>query len=219
MWGSVLSVSNKNSKDFFSTIKDHDENLIWQDSPEFWPFIISGLPFLIGGLLWGLFDLFFLMAVQSGDGAGSSDRFPLGLFFLVHSMPCWLGIGNQIRLFLVYPNTAYAITNKRVLIRGGFWGTDFRSIDHDRIADMSVNVNPIDTFFGSGTININTGTTTSNGRISYDKIKSVKNPYDVFRQLKTVSVDVKTDWQYPNNLRPDANNGYKTKYNPGDKES
>jgi hypothetical protein len=27
-------------------------------------------------------------------------------------------------------------------------------------------------------------------------------------------VDVKTDWNYPNALRPEENPGYRTKYNP-----
>jgi uncharacterized membrane protein YdbT with pleckstrin-like domain len=135
-------------------------------------------------------------------------------FFLMHLFPLWLSVANQVRLFLVFNNTYYSISNKRVLMRSGFFGTDFRSIDHDKVSDTSVNVGIIDNMFGTGSIFINTGRSDSNGRISYEKIQSVQNPYEAFKLLKTVSVDTKTDWNYPNANRPAENPGYNTKYDP-----
>ena len=41
---------------------------------------------------------------------------------------------------------------------------------------------------------------------------NISNPYDIFKKVKEVMVDIKTDYNYPNALRPDTNPGYKTKY-------
>ena len=43
---------------------------------------------------------------------------------------------------------------------------------------------------------------------------SIKKPCEVFKLLKGVSFDVNTDIHYPNELRPEDNKGYKTKYYP-----
>ncbi|MDR1494346.1 MAG: hypothetical protein LBT05_16755 [Planctomycetaceae bacterium] len=50
------------------------------------------------------------------------------------------------------------------------------------------------------------------------RFSGIENPYDVFRRIKEVSVDVKTDWNYPNANRPETNPGYQTKYTPKEKE-
>ncbi|NIQ02030.1 MAG: hypothetical protein GWM98_17830 [Nitrospinaceae bacterium] len=110
-----------NVKRFFENVRDADEELIWGGGSEFVPFVISGIPFLIFGIGWGAFDYFgFLQHADFKKEGGF-----LIPFFLIHLTPFWLAIGNQIRLFLVHGNTFYAITNKRVLLRSGFWGTDF----------------------------------------------------------------------------------------------
>jgi hypothetical protein len=46
----------------------------------------------------------------------------------------------------------------------------------------------------------------------HDTFKAIENPYAVFKQLKQVSMDIRTDIQYPNQYRPEDNPGYKTKY-------
>ena len=44
---------------------------------------------------------------------------------------------------------------------------------------------------------------------------AIDAPYDVDKLLKETTVDVKTDWNYPNKLRPAENPGYHTDYKPG----
>ncbi len=46
----------------------------------------------------------------------------------------------------------------------------------------------------------------------YDRWEAIQNPNEIFKQVKQVSVDIKTDYNYPNALRPPINPGYKTKY-------
>lgn len=40
----------------------------------------------------------------------------------------------------------------------------------------------------------------------------LENPYSLTEKLQKIVVDIKTDIQFPNNLRPAENDGYSTKY-------
>ena len=198
-------------KNQFDSVLDKDEKVLWHGKATFIPFVLSGLPLLGFGILWGFIDYGFIQKSLSSPNNLDITLIP---FFLLHLTPLWLGIGNFIRLFLVFTNTGYVITNKRVLLRTGFWGIDFKSVDYDKIQDAQVTVNPLERIFNVGSIRINSGFTNSRGVYAYDTIAAISDPYEVFRKIKTTSVNVKTDWNYPNKLRPDENPGYKTKYNP-----
>ena len=45
-------------------------------------------------------------------------------------------------------------------------------------------------------------------------LSHICRPYDVFRFFHRAEFDVKTDIEYPNRFRPDANPGYPTSYPP-----
>lgn len=206
----------------FKDVADSNEEFYWTGTPVFLPFVLSGVPFLICGLIWGAFDLFLFMTGATVKSRGNQLTGTGAKFFLlVHSAPFWLALFNMVRLYLVHGNTHYALTNKRIMIRTGFFGTDFRSIDYDQISDVEVVVGPIDTMFECGSINPFTGRdmmshTYRNSRSflqpTHGAFLCIKEPYQVFRLLKELSVNIKTDWQYPNALRPENNPGYNTKY-------
>ena len=197
----------------FHAVKDEDENFIWVGEPMFIPFLCTGIPFLIIGLIWGAMDYFgFIQHIISAKNGP-----PLGFiipFFALHLFPFWASILNILRLILVHKNTFYTITNKRVMMRSGFWGIDFNAIDYDKISDIQVTVNPLENILGVGTIRISAGKVNSKGSFLTDDFIAVQNPYEVFKKIKTVMVDIKTDWNYPNKLRPEENPGYNTKYEP-----
>jgi hypothetical protein len=197
----------------FEAIKELDETILWIGKPAFVPFIVQGIPFLLFGLMWGAFDLFFLMNIlKSGFGGMNWFLIP---FMLLHLFPFYGSILNMFRLVLVYPNVNYAITTKRIMIRSGFFGIDFKAVDFDKIQNMEVNVGPLEKLFSVGSIKIFSGETMSskNGmRSMYDTFKAIDNPYGVFKQLKQVSMDIRSDIQYPNQYRPEDNPGYRTKY-------
>jgi hypothetical protein len=68
-----------------------------------------------------------------------------------------------------------------------------------------------------GTIRFYSGRTESeDGVITklYDRWEAIFHPFEVFKQLKKVTVDIKTDLNFPNALRPETNPGYRTKYAP-----
>jgi hypothetical protein len=197
----------------FHEVKDADENFIWVGEPMFLPFLCTGIPFLIIGLIWGSIDYFGFIQHMGKAKSGPGLGFIIP-FFTLHLFPFWASILNMVRLILVHKNTFYTITNKRVMMRSGFWGIDFNAIDYDKISDVQVTVNPLENMLGVGTIRISAGKVTSKGNPLTDDFIAVESPYEVFKKLKTVMVDIKTDWNYPNKLRPEENPGYNTKYEP-----
>ncbi|MFA5199532.1 MAG: PH domain-containing protein [Candidatus Omnitrophota bacterium] len=206
-------LSPVNLPEQFRTVKDKDEEFIWVGEPNFTAFLTTGIPFLIVGLLWGAFDLGFIGAMSKMK-SGAPPLLLIIPFFALHLFPFWGSILNMLRLILVHKNTFYAITNKRVMMRSGFWGIDFNSIDFDKISDIQVTVNPLENMLGVGTLRFSAGKVSSKGNPLTSDFIAVKAPYEVFKKVKTVSVDVKTDWNYPNKLRPEENPGYNTKYDP-----
>lgn len=202
------------SAQLFDQVRDANENVLWAGRPAFLPFVASGIPFLVIGLIWFSFDFFgFIRPMLMGKGHAAPGFAGFMIpFFLLHLFPFWASVLNILRLALVHKNTAYAVTTRRVMFRGGFWGINFESIDFDQITDLQVNIGPIERSIGAGTISISTAAPTSNRTPLAKKFIAVPEPYDVFREIKKVSLDVKTDFEYPNKLRPSANPGYNTAY-------
>jgi hypothetical protein len=190
-------------------ILDTDEKVLWQGKPTFIPFVASGLPFLALGILWGMIDYGFIRQIFISPSGVQVTLIP---FFLLHLMPLWGSILNMLRLLLSFNNVTYAMTNKRILLRTGFWGIDFKSIDYDKVSDVQVTVNPLENLLRVGSVKINSGL--AGGTAVFDSMVAIADPYDIFKQLKTTSVNIKTDWNYPNKLRPAENPGYRTQYRP-----
>ena len=204
------------AEQFFTDIIDRDESIIWAGRPNFTTFMCSGLPFLAVGIVWGIIGFGFISgfldtAQRVGNGPPMLFIVP---FFIIWLFPCWGSPLYMVWLYLSHGNTAYAITNKRVMLRSGVFGIDYQTIDYDKIRDKQVNVGPIEKMFGVGSILFNTGEVGHKGHPMLKRFYGIENPYDVFRLLKETTVDVKTDWNYPNAKRPDANPGYRTKYEP-----
>ena len=199
----------------FEAIKDVDESILWIGKPAYVPYLAQGIPFLLIGLVWLAFDSMFILGMMS-NGLGGMGGF-ITIFMLFHLFPFWGSLLNMVRLMLVYRNVRYAITTKRVMLRSGFFGIDFKAVDFDKIQNLEVNVGPLEKMYNVGSIRIFSGEAahTKNGmRSLYDVFKAIPEPYAVFKQLKQVSMDIRTDMNYPNQMRPDENPGYKTTYKP-----
>lgn len=203
----------------FHDIIDGDESIIWTGRPNFTTFMCGGLPFLAVGMIWGIIDLGVIMSFMghwpAAGGMGPPMLFIVP-FFALHLFPCWGSVLYMFWLFFSHRNTAYAFTNKRVMMRSGVFGIDYQTIDYDKIRDYQVNVGPMENIFGVGSILFNTGEISQKGHPMLKRFSGIDNPYSVFRLLKETTVNVKTDWNYPNAMRPDTNPGYRTKYDPHD---
>jgi hypothetical protein len=195
----------------FEAVTEPGEKVLWTGRPVFWPFVLHAVPILIFGAIWGLMDLGILG--KAATSKGHVDLFLFGFGFL-HAFPAWGSLLYAAYLVMVHGNTAYAYTNRRLLMRSGVVGTSFTSVDYDRIQELDVTVGVIERLFGVGTVRAYCGRNTSKGARIYDQFVSIANPYDVFRAIKGVEVDVKTDWNFPNAMRPAVNPGYRTDLKP-----
>lgn len=190
-------------------VLDQSEKVVWEGTPSFWPFVLGrSIPTVLFGLVWMLFVIAFFFTSPLGVIVLFTPHFWIGIFMI---------FGPTIYGFLVYKHTHYAITDKRVIFQKGWIGRDFEMVDFDQMTNAEVNVGLVDKLFGhskTGSILISTaGSLTYTRRGAVQKpyvLNSISDPYEVFKFLKKVSHDVKTDIQYPNQLRPDVNPGYKT---------
>lgn len=78
------------------------------------------------------------------------------------------------------------------------------------VSNVNVRVGLSDKIFKVGDIYI---TGTFKAQVLWD----VEKPYEVATALQKVVHDIKTDTYFPNELRPDVNRGYETRYTPDDK--
>ena len=210
----MSSTFDKNLLPEFDSIKDNDEEILWTGKPKFIPYIFSGIASGIYTIAFGVIWLLVMTNINSDNDTNS-----VPFFWIFGLIPLLQGLYVFLNRLFSYSNTAYAYSNKRVMMRTGFIGTDFKTIDYDKISDIEVTVNVIERMYNVGTIRFFSGRTeTDDGSTTklYDSWSAVEKPYEVFKMVKQTSVDIKTDFNYPNALRPATNPGYKTKYDRKD---
>ena len=203
-----------------------DETVIWKGKPKKNAFIankiLGMLPFI---LLWICFDGAFIAIICL-----NFDKIPLpgviGLivFFAFHLIPVWIWLSKIIFANREYKLTEYAVTDKRVLIKNGIIASNYRSFYYHEIKEINLHIGLVDRITHVGDILITTG----NNEVAYyvnnqpkykpEGILDIENPYEVYKILEKTIRDISTDVMFPNALRPDTNEGYKTKYKPDSKK-
>ncbi|MDU5467930.1 MAG: PH domain-containing protein [Peptoniphilus harei] len=194
-------------------IIDDNENILWRGKPNAFLYIVGNPSIYLIAIIWGLFDFFFISSFFR------EFTFMHGffiIFFIIHLFPVWFAILMPIYRIFNYGTIEYAITDKRVYISQGFFGRDVNNYEHRELTNLKVNVNFMENIKGLGTIilayNGEEGNSSYSFKADNNKFISIEDPYDVYKLLKKVSLDVATDQAYPNAYRPEENTGYNTKY-------
>lgn len=167
----------------FDEVLNPSEKVLWVGRPSRLTYAMGGLPMLIFGLVWGLFDLFVLVTAIMSDGL----QLPIILFLSIHAFPLYLGIGGLVRRLVEYRNVYYASTDKRLIIRNGFMGADYEMVEYSRMRHMRVKTNPIEHLQGRGSIMISTGDhqVSKNGLSTrHVRLQGIENPYEVLKELQ-----------------------------------
>jgi len=160
---------------------------------------------LVTGLILGLIIILgissFLIFKQTinYDSNGQQKQisgFIIGLVVLI--------IGLALLFLNFFSNfvVEYAITNKRIIIKSGLIGTDYKHIYFEQINQVIINVGLIGKIFGTGNLKIDTGKTetysTGSGgtkiggmryqnvrtQTMYDLLKNIDNPYDIYNLIQ-----------------------------------
>ena len=100
-----------------------------------------------------------------------------------------------LMIALWYNKTIYAVTNKRILIRTGYIGVDYKALDYDSIGALTVNVNWLDKLLKKNTGTLSFGSmsspmiNTANYKFSF---LYINNPYETYREVKAMMDENKT---------------------------
>lgn len=192
-----------------------NEKVLWKDKPNAKSYVLAKCTKMLPiALIWLIFDGTFIFVITMAMTKGDFEPLILAFiipFFILHLTPVWIWIYNTIRAVKEVKNIEYAITDKRIIIRSGIIGIDFKFVNYTEIDSVNIRVGLIDKIFKVGDIYINSSV---NSAVLWD----VSNPYQIGRALQKVTTDIKSDIHYPNALRPDSNPGYNTDYsaNPFD---
>lgn len=183
------------------------EKILWEGKPDkksyVWGRIVKMMPI---ALLWLAIDSIFIwIIVTKVNGLPVFVYFFFAGFFLLHLMPVWMWIANIVTAFKRLKNTEYAFTDKRIIIKTGFFAK-FDTVFYSDIASIDLHIGIIDRMFKVGDLLIKT-----NSGSTY-MVEDIGNPYFIQERLQKIVNDIKTDMQFPNDLRPEENHGYNTKY-------
>ena len=187
-------------------ILDKDESVLLRTKPNKKAYIFASFikmfPF---AFIWAIFDGFALgMVCKYVKEIPPSVIWYIVLFFLFHLIPVWIWLGGIIKAALEFKNIEYVFTEKRIILRNGIIGIDFQNIYYSEIEDISLEVGILDRILKVGDIYIDSK---KQSACLYD----IANPYIILSKLQKITLDIKTDIHFPNDLRPGTNHGYKTK--------
>ena len=161
--------TNSVGQDLFQVILDDDEQVVQVLRPHkgrAWFSMIVGL------IVWSLVMLPFgvcMIIFHTPTEPDAEDTLGVGIGALVfYTVSVLIGV---ICTALWCRKTVYAWTNKRVLIRTGYIGVDYKSLDLNMVGALSVNVNVVDKILRK-----NTGTKFN--------FSFVNDPYRVYKDVK-----------------------------------
>ncbi len=173
--------------DLFNPILDKDEEIIKVYKPNKAKMFFSY--FFCGFWLW--FWVLFLFVPDScsvEDTAGNTTTMPWWIPITVAITVIAICIFLEILFFaLNYKNTFYAYTNKRIVIRKGIFGVDFKSLDMEMIGAVTVNVSLLDKLIGKNTGTIVFGSMASPiNNAGVFKYANIVDPYAIYKEVKNV---------------------------------
>ncbi len=186
-----------------------DEHILWSGKPKKNAFIAShSLTMMPIAIVWICFDF---TAISSIFSSGNIQWFLIG-FFALHMMPVWIWLGSLITAPKRWRNTNYYVTNRRIIIQGGFLAVNEKSLFFKEIRSVQNKVGLFDKLSGTGSILFNAEMISGNNKATPPSFQYLENAGAVYQRVQRTVLDMQTDMEYPNALRPEENPGYKTDY-------
>lgn len=184
-----------------------DEQILWRGKPKKRAYLINAFTKMLPiALIWLIFDGGFIgLMIGTMDEIPAPVKIFMAVFFLFHLAPVWIWLSHVLTANKQHENLEYAFTQKRIIIKSGIIGIDFKNIYYSEIDSVNLRVGLVDRIEKVGDIYIKS---IGGANVLYD----LENPYTLAEKLQKIVVDIKTDIQFPNNLRPAENDGYSTKY-------
>ena len=185
-----------------------DETIFYEGKPDRKCFIFESIfnPLLPIAILWAVFDMGFL-----GVAMRDMQLFMIP-FMLFHMMPVWIYLGGVIFSFRRYKNTYYIVTDHAIYVSSGIFTMNLETKTFAELSRVNLHRGIFDQMFNVGDVQITTNQLTKKNMPATLNINSISNYTDVYQLVKKLQKDIYSDIMYPNDLRPQENHGYKTKY-------
>ena len=126
------------------------------------------------------------------DEAGNRVFMPALVMMIFGGVGVTFLLVNCTGFFVRYNKAYYYVTNKRLIVRGGFVGVDYRSLQLSAISMVDVRVDFLDKLvknntgtiiFGSSSTPVVNGQHNSTASFSFSHID---NPYDAYKEIKEI---------------------------------
>lgn len=169
--------------DKFDVILDNGEEINVSYLPNKKKVYVSN--FLLLNLIALFFCAFMSLAMFVSDGETEPldaiyALIPIGLLIL-SNLVCWAFVSLYLK------KAIFAITNKRIIIRSGIIGVDFKSLDLKSIGATEVYVSVIDKMLGGKTGSIRFGSMSSpinsTNNVAYS-FSNIVDPYKTYKFIK-----------------------------------
>ena len=186
-----------------------NETVFYEGKPEKKCFIFESIfnPLLPFAIIWAVIDVGFLG--RSAIGGMQMIMIP---FILFHMMSVWIYLAGVIFAFRKYKNTYYIVTDHGVYISSGIFAMNLETKSFAELSRVNLHRGIFDQIFHVGDVLITTNQFTRNNMPAVLGINSISNYTEVYQIIKKLQKDIYSDTMYPNDLRPEENHGYKTKY-------
>lgn len=192
------------AQEAFANILDSDEKIVESFKPNKFRFIGLGMIWdIIKGLFIAIFGgVFFGVSFIPGEWIDENTGQPDPLGYLVPRIIGIVVMSFAVLVILIsifwrlvkYNKTYFCYTNKRILIRTGFIGADYQTLDFDMIGAINVRVDFLDKLIHPNTGTVMFASAASpmmiNGRpggSSSYMFVDIENPYEVYKRVKEYS--------------------------------
>ena len=189
------------------------EAILWKGKPKRSAFIAQrSLTLLPIALIWLIWDSGFLIASFS-EGEMLWFIVP---FFTLHLMPVWIWLGSTLSASRCWKHTAYYVTNRRIIIQSGFFSVNETSLFYKDIPNVQVHIGLFGKLFNTGSVVFDSDMVYRGRKQDHSlpSLEALEDPQGVYSRIQKIVLDIQTDIEYPNALRPSENPGYQTDYNP-----
>ena len=187
------------------------ESVLWRGKPKKGAFIATkSLSMMPIAIIWLIIDMSFINVAFTG---GQMLGFMIP-FFLLHLMPVWIWLGNVFTAGRRWKNTGYYVTNRRIIIQGGFLAVNETSLFYKDLQNAQLRIGLLDKVFHTGDIIFDNGIIVNNKQNRRFVFEDLEDAQEVYRRVQKIILDMQTDMEFPNAYRPAENPGYNTQYRP-----
>lgn len=181
-------------KEFLPILDDNEtiRNIYKPNKTKFW---VSNMVYMTFGMLF--FVMFLEICFLSGYFDGSLTTTDLLYINIgVLALVVFLYVLDIVYSIFFYKNLYFAVTNQRVIIRKGVFGTDFQALDMKMIGAINVSVTLLDKICHKNTGSIHFGSTSSpisnTSRNTLYNFTNITDPYKEYKEIKKYIDEIKS---------------------------